>query len=72
VNGALAGTQAGEGTTTPIDKVRYENGEIVWTNQITRPMKLKLEFAGTVDGGTMQGKVKTGFMGSFQFTAVKV
>lgn len=72
VNGALAGTQAGEGTTTPIDKVRYENGEIVWTNQITKPMKLKLEFAGTVDGGTMQGKVKTGFMGSFQFTAVKV
>ncbi len=72
VDGVLTGTQTGEGTTTPINEVSYENGKIVWANQITRPMKLKLEFSGTVDGSSMEGKVKTGFMGSFAFTAVKV
>ena len=72
VDGTLTGTQSGEGTTTPISEVTYEGGKIVWTNQITKPMKLKLEFSGVVDGDSMDGKVKTGFMGSFPFTAVRV
>jgi len=72
IDGRLTGTQSGEGTTTPINEARFEGGRIFWANQITKPMKLKLEFSGTVDGASMSGKVKTGFMGSFPFTAVKV
>jgi cytochrome P450 len=71
VDGVLTGTQSGEGATTPIDAATFENGKIFWSQQITKPMKLKLEFSGTVDGDSMEGKVKTGFMGSFGFTAVK-
>lgn len=71
-DGKLTGTQSGEGSTTVIDQVRFDNGNLVWTNQITKPMKLKLEFSGVVEGSTMAGKVKTGFMGSFSFTGVKV
>lgn len=70
-DGKLSGTQSGEGATTVIDQVRFDKGTLVWTNQITKPMKLKLEFSGVVDGNTMTGKVKTGFMGSFAFTGVK-
>jgi len=72
VDGVLTGTQSGEGTTTPIDEVSFENGRIVWANRITKPMKLKLEFSGAVSGDSMEGKVKTGFMGSFPFVAVRV
>lgn len=72
VNGALSGAQTGEGTTTPIDNIDYENGDITWVNKITKPMKMKLQFKGKVVGNTMSGKVKAGFMGSFPFTATKV
>ncbi|MGL4566171.1 MAG: cytochrome P450, partial [Halioglobus sp.] len=72
VDGVLTGTQSGEGSTTAIDEVNYANGRIVWANRITKPMKLKLEFSAVVEGDSMDGKVKTGFMGSFAFTAVRL
>ena len=72
VGGVLKGSQTGEGTTTEIDEITYENGEVFWVNKITKPMKMKLQFKGTVEGNTMSGKVKAGFMGSFPFTAIKV
>ena len=70
-DGRLTGSQTGEGTTTPIDEIVYAQGRITWTNQITKPMKMKLSFTGTVEGETMTGKVKAGFMGKFPFTGVK-
>jgi cytochrome P450 len=71
VNGALAGSQSGQGSTSQISGAKFDNGSIYWINQITKPMKMKLEFSGTVKGGEMSGKVKAGFMGSFPFTGVK-
>jgi hypothetical protein len=71
VNGALAGSQSGQGSTSQISGAKFENGNIYWINQITKPMKMKLEFSGTVRGGQMSGKVKAGFMGSFPFTGVR-
>ncbi len=67
----LTGTQSGEGTTTPIEGASYKDGAITWTNRITKPMKMKLEFTGTVEGDSMSGKVKAGFMGKFNFTGSK-
>ena len=69
----LGGVQSGNGSADPIDNITYNsgNGEIEWINKIQKPMKLKLQFKGVVQGNTMTGKVKTGFMGSFAFTAVK-
>ena len=69
VDGGWRGSQSGDGITTPIDQIIYDNGTITWINQITKPMKMKLEFTGVVAGDTITGKVKAGFMGKFPFTA---
>ncbi|TGD74170.1 cytochrome P450 [Mangrovimicrobium sediminis] len=71
-DGVLSGSQSGEGTTTPIESASYSDGSISWTNKITKPMKMKLDFTGQVSGGEMTGKVKAGFMGKFNFTGVKL
>lgn len=70
-NGKLAGVQSGRGMSSTILDARCDDGKIFWINQITKPMKMKLEFSGTVVGQTMSGKVKAGFMGSYPFTGVR-
>ncbi len=75
VNGVLAGKQTSEdGPVDVIDSITFDSssGAIEWTNQIQKPMKLKLEFKGVLEGNTISGKVKTGFMGTFKFEAEKV
>jgi cytochrome P450 len=73
VDGKLGGMQSGEGTTTTIDDVSYDNrsGNIAWTNKIDKPIKMTLKFSGKVERTRIDGKVKAGFMGSFPFTAAK-
>jgi cytochrome P450 len=71
VNGQLAGTQTGDGMTSPITDVKLEGNNLTWVNHITKPMKLKVTFITTIDGNTMSGKCKPGFLGSYALTAVK-
>ncbi|MFV8816855.1 cytochrome P450 [Haliea sp. E17] len=73
-NGVLGGEQSGDGTTTVIEGIDYDaaSGAVRWVNKVTKPMKLKLEFTGQVEGNTMTGKVKAGFMGSYPFTGQKL
>lgn len=73
VDGELKGVQSSDGSEDHIDQIDFDasNGEIAWTNQIQKPMKLKLQFKGVVEGSSMTGKVSTGFMGAFPFSAVK-
>jgi hypothetical protein len=70
-NGALSGTQSGEGLTSQIQQISYDSatGNIAWSNQIAKPMKLTLQFTANVQDGRMTGKVKAGFMGTYPFTA---
>jgi len=70
-NGTLSGSQSGQGSSTPIADGKFDGMKISWVNNITKPMKMKVEFSGTVDGNTMTGKAKAGLMGSFPFTAVR-
>jgi hypothetical protein len=70
-NGALTGTQSGEGTASPINDAKIEGSNISWINHTAKPMKLKCEFRAVIDGNRMTGKMKAGFMGSYAFTAVK-
>lgn len=70
-DGKLCGEQTGEGTTTEIETASYRDGNLEWTNRVTKPMKMKLAFKATVSGDSMEGKVKAGFMGSFSFTGTK-
>jgi hypothetical protein len=75
--GAFAGTQSGQGQSTQVTdgKVEGEGASqgqsISWSNQITTPMKMRLEYAGVLAGNEMSGKVKAGFMGTFPFTGVR-
>lgn len=71
VGDVLTGTQSGQGMTSPVSDVRLQGSNLSWMNEVTKPMKLKLEFTGVLEGNTLSGKVKTGFLGSYPFTGVK-
>jgi hypothetical protein len=73
VDGALGGTQAAMGQVETIQQAGFDaaSSELVWVNKIKKPLPLTLQFRGIVEGDTMSGKVSTGIMGSFPFTAVK-
>lgn len=72
-SGVVSGTQTGEGTTTIIGEMTYNptTGDVAWVNKIRKPMKMTLTFTGKVEGDTIRGKVKAGFMGSYPFTGNK-
>jgi hypothetical protein len=73
-NGVLGGTQSGEGMTNTIEEITYDSktGDVVWSNKISKPIKMTLKFTGKVESaGQMNGKVKAGFMGTYPFTGVK-
>lgn len=71
VGGQISGQQTGQGTTTKITDAKFDAGTLSWIQHITKPMKMKLVFTATVEGGQMAGKVKAGFMGSYSFTGVR-
>jgi len=71
VNGALTGTQSGQGQTSTVTDAKLDGKNIFWVNHITVPMKMKVEFSGVVDEKEMHGKVKAGFMGSYPFVGIR-
>jgi hypothetical protein len=70
-NGEITGAQTGNGTTTAISEASYDGSKLVWTNQVTKPLKMKVVFTATVSGDTMEGKCKAGLMGTYSFTATR-
>lgn len=73
-NGVLGGTQSALGQVEKVLDIQYDrsSGKLSWINKISKPLPLKLQFAGVVDGNAMNGKIKASIMGSFPFTAVKL
>jgi hypothetical protein len=69
--GQITGSQTGQGTTTEISNASFDGSKLFWINHVKKPLKMKVEFTATVDGGTMSGKVKAGFMGSYSFTGTR-
>jgi hypothetical protein len=67
----FTGTQTGQGSTSPLTDVTVDGNKVSWINHVTKPMKLKVHFAGEISGRKMTGKLKVGFVGSFSFTAEK-
>jgi hypothetical protein len=70
-DGKVTGAQSGQGSTTEISDATWDGSKLFWINHVVKPMKMKVEFTATVDGDSMSGKVKAGFMGSFPFTGVR-
>lgn len=72
VDGELQGTQNAQGQTIDcVDIVIADSGDISWSATLTKPMKMKLQFSGKVNGNSMEGQVKAGMMGSFPFTGTR-
>lgn len=73
-SGVLGGTQSALGQVETVREISYDSGsgKLSWVNKISKPLPLKLQFAGVVEGNSMNGKIKASIMGSFPFTAVKV
>ncbi len=69
--GKLTGAQTGQGVTTEISDGTCDGTAISWINHVTRPIRIKVTFTGTVEGKTMSGKAKAGFIGSYAFTGTK-
>ncbi|MGH8519821.1 MAG: cytochrome P450, partial [Panacagrimonas sp.] len=65
------GSQSGQGSTTPIADFKRTGNKVYWVNHVTKPMKIKVEFNGELNGNVLSGKAKAGFMGSYPFTATK-
>ena len=59
------GAQSGEGTSTPIEDFKFDGKQIYWVNKITKPMKLKVEFKGEINGNVITGKAKAAIRRAF-------
>lgn len=70
-NGAFSGTATqGEETVEMVDPV-IEGDRIQWSQQISRPMKLKIKFSLTRDGDTLSGSAKPGILPSTAVTGTR-
>lgn len=69
--GTLNGTQSAQGQSQPIANGKVDGDKVTWSNSITNPMPMTLEFSGTVAGDTLNGSVKAGAFGSFPFTGTR-
>jgi hypothetical protein len=66
--GTLTGTASAQGNTNPIANGKADGDTVSWSNSITTPFPMTLEFSGKVEGDTLNGTVKAGSFGSFPFT----
>lgn len=66
--GALTGTQSAQGNTQAIANGKLDGDTVTWSNSITTPFPMTLEFTGKLAGDTLNGSVKAGSFGSFPFT----
>jgi hypothetical protein len=66
--GELTGTQSADGNTGAITDGNVSGDEVAWKIDITDPMAMTLEFAGTVAGDSISGNVRAGAFGSFPYS----
>ncbi len=71
-DGALTGAQHAQGSSQALANGKVDGNAVSWSANITTPMPMTLEFAGTVEGDTLKGNVKAGGFGSFPFSGGRV
>lgn len=65
---ALSGDAIGPGGAATVTDGKVSGNEVSWKLAVTSPMPMTLEFIGTIAGDTLNGKVKAGNFGSFDFS----
>jgi hypothetical protein len=58
--GLLAGSADGAGEKVPLHDIVLDGDQLTWRQAITKPMRLNLAFAVTVDGDHLTGTSKAG------------
>jgi hypothetical protein len=67
----LTGSAQAQGGSSDIANGKVDGDSVSWSNTITTPFPMTLEFSGTVAGDTLNGSVKAGSFGSFPFTGTR-
>jgi hypothetical protein len=62
-SGAIGGKEIPEGT--------VEGDTLRWTMHVSKPVPVTLACNATVDGDTLAGSVKAGFLGSYPITGTR-
>ncbi|CAM5263040.1 hypothetical protein [Streptomyces xanthochromogenes] len=58
--GVLTGAAHGAGEHVPLDDITLDGDRLTWNQAITKPLRLNLAFAVTVDGDTLTGTSRAG------------
>jgi hypothetical protein len=69
VGGTLTGEQSADGRSGPIVDGIVNGNAVAWKVSIVDPMRMTLEYSGTVRGNTMTGEMKAGRFGVWPFVA---
>jgi hypothetical protein len=69
--GALKGSQAADGNSTDIFDGTVKGNDVAWKVSITDPMPMTLEFAGTISGDRIAGRVQLGSFGASTFSGTR-
>ena len=59
-DGLLIGTAHGAGEEVPLGDIALDGDRLTWQQAVTKPMRLNLAFAVTVDGDTLTGTARAG------------
>jgi hypothetical protein len=69
--GTLVGSATGRGETVPLRDITVAGQRITWTQSVTKPMRLNLDFDVIVDGNRLTGHSKAGRLPRSTVTGVK-
>lgn len=67
----LTGTAHGAGERVPLRDLALDGDRLTWRQSITRPLRLNLAFAVTVDGDTLTGTSRAGRLPASRVTGVR-
>jgi len=70
-DGTLVGTAAGAHETVPLRNVVVDGDQLTWSQLITKPMRLNLDFHVTIGGDALTGTSKAGRLPRSKVTGVR-
>lgn len=70
-SGALTGTATGKGETVPLHHISVAAQRVTWSQSVTKPMRLNLDFDVDVQGDRLTGHSKAGRLPRSAVTGVR-
>ncbi|MFX0591222.1 hypothetical protein [Melissospora conviva] len=70
-DGVLVGSARGTGEEVPLRDVALDGDRLTWSQSVTRPMRLNLDFAVIVEGETLTGTSRAGRLPASMVTGAR-